>query len=100
MGIYIIYLTTCKTQKLNLFHTIDRGAYFQTLETGVILKTQCLPKCSQEFHVKSDFELSIFIKWLNFYIHEEDRTVDLYLGKLLLTQERFGGNGYGTRITF
>lgn len=25
---------------------------------------------SQEFHVKSDFELSIFIKWLNFYIHE------------------------------
>ena len=46
MDIYIIYLTTCKTQKLNLFHKIDRGAYFQTLETGVILKTQCLSKCT------------------------------------------------------
>lgn len=55
---------------------------------------------SQEFHVKSDFELSIFIKWLNFYIHKEDRTVYLYLRKILLIQERFGGNGYGTRITF
>ena len=28
---------------------------------------------SQEFHVKSDLELNIFIKWLNFYIHKEDR---------------------------
>ena len=44
MGIYIVYLTTYRRQKLNLFHKIDQGAYFQTLETGVILKTQCLLK--------------------------------------------------------
>lgn len=49
MGIYIVYLTTYRRQKLNLFHKIDQGAYFQTLETGVILSHSVYWNSQSEF---------------------------------------------------
>ena len=61
MGIYIIYLTTCKTQKLNLFHKIDKRCIFPDSGDWCYFEDTMFTKMhSQEFHVKSDLERNIF----------------------------------------